>query len=248
MLRLKVIGTGSSGNCYFLQDEETRAALLLDAGLKGKRIIRALGSLTGIQGCLITHEHMDHAAGLVELAALGVDVYATKGTLGALGATSNRIHEAELMKTIQTADFMIIPFETQHDAAEPCGFLIRHLRSGAVILYATDTYYVRYTFPGVHFWLVECNYVEEIVQDMERRGEMSGQLHRRLLTSHMSLRRLKDALAANDLTAARKIVLLHLSSERSDEARMVREVSDVSGVETVAAVNGAEIELSLSPF
>ena len=73
-------------------------------------------------------------------------------------------------------------------------------------------------------------------------------LRRRPKESHLSLRRLLEALRANDLRSASKIVLVHLSDERSDEARMVEAIHEATGVETVAASSGADIALNPTPF
>ena len=65
----------------------------------------------------------------------------------------------------------------------------------------------------------------------------------------MSLRRLCDALEANDLTETRAIVLVHLSDERSDEKQMVETIKATAGIEDVwAAEAGKTYKLNLTPF
>lgn len=249
-MRLVVVSTGSAGNSYSLQaDRPPAPAVLLDAGVPTARVIRALGGLRGIEGCLITHEHGDHASAAKSLAQYGVRMYATPGTAEAIGGEhGQRIKRVKMLEPVKLGAFTVVAFPTQHDAAEPCGYLIRYEPTGETTLYATDTYYLRNTFPDVNYWIVECNYVEEIAAEMVEAGQIDKALKNRLLESHMSLRRLKDTLRANDLSKTRKIVLVHLSGERSDEARMVREVTEATGIETVAASDGMTIELSLTPF
>lgn len=246
-MRLAVISTGSGGNAYCLQTGAPPApSLLLEAGVSPQKIVRALGGLRGVNGCLITHEHGDHASGACGLCALyGMKIYCTNGTASAIGA---RARAVEMLKPFDVAPFTVLAFPTQHDAAEPCGFLIRYNATGETVLYATDTYYLKNTFPGIHYWIVECNFIEDIAEGMAESGEIDKLLLNRLRSSHMSLRRLKDTLLANDLHDARKIVLVHLSDGRSDEQRMVREISQATGVETVAADNGMIIDLELTPF
>lgn len=246
---LKVIGCNSSGNAYALQAGPPPApALLLDAGVPSARIIRALGGLRGIEGCLVSHEHDDHASAAKSLSQYGVKLFATAGTANAIGDAEQRIKRVEFSEPFQTGSFTVLPFPTQHDAEEPCGFLIRYDPTGETTLYATDTYYLRNTFPGIHYWIVECNYIEEIASEMVESGQIDKTMMNRLLGSHMSLRRLKDTLAANDLSATRMIVLVHLSDERSDEARMVREITEATGKPATAAANGMTIHLDLTPF
>lgn len=65
-MRLCSIASGSSGNCIYVGSEATH--LLVDVGISGKKAEAGLNSLglTGrdLDGILVTHEHMDHVAGL----------------------------------------------------------------------------------------------------------------------------------------------------------------------------------------
>lgn len=249
-MELQVIGTGSSGNCYLLKAGEKRGqSLLLDAGLAADRIVREAKSWN-IAGCLITHEHGDHIKGAEGLARkYGVKVYATKGTIEANGGDSLTVLNAvETLRTFEVGDFTALPFETQHDAKEPCGWLVRFNPTGETVLYATDTYYLKRTFPGVHYWIVECNYIDEILNEQQDSGELPEQLRGRLIKSHMSLRRLCDALKANDLSKTRAIVLIHLSDERSDERRMVETINRQTQKDVWAAEAGKTYILQLTPF
>lgn len=245
---LKVLATGSSGNCYLLQDEGK--TLILDAGINFLRIIGAIENPSGIVGCLVTHEHQDHAKAACVFAARGIETYASKGTWNAISEIGSVWAQkvAAAGQRISIDGFTILPFETQHDAAEPLGFVIRCDRTGEQLVYATDTYYLKHTFPGTHYWLVECNYCDDRLTEMMEQGEISIDLRNRLTRSHLSLNRLKDALKANDLTETRLIVLCHLSDQRSHEERMIREINELTGVETVAASPGMTISLNLCPF
>ena len=247
-MRLIVVGTGSSGNCLVLDQDGQK--LVLDAGIPMTSVIRAVGGLNGIFGCLVTHEHMDHAKAVNGFMRYGIDILATNGTFDALKTNMVRMRRMRIGEMKQAGPYSVLAFPVQHDAAEPCGFLIRHDPTGIKLLYATDTYYLRNTFPGVHFWLIECNYCSELMheQELDALNLQERQMLNRLRKSHMSLHRLKQTLAANDLTETRKIILLHLSDGRSNEEQMVREVQEQTGIETIAADKGMEIELSLTPF
>lgn len=245
---LHVIGTGSGGNAYLLKDGDN--ALLLDAGLPLLRIVRSMRTLNGLHGCIVTHEHGDHVQAAKGLASWGIDVYATIGTLNAadIPISTPRVNAVEYLQPVNIGSFTVLPIPVQHDAAQPCGYIIRANATGETLLYATDTYYLRNTYPGVHYWLVECNYCDDIAKRQLDSGEIPEAMRNRLLGSHMSLRHLIDTLAANDLTQTRKIILCHLSDGRSDERRMVAEISTATGIETIAASNGMVIDLNLTPF
>lgn len=57
MTKLKVLGTGSSGNCYLLEcDGKT---LILDAGISVKDIKIGLNfNISGVSGVFISHSHL----------------------------------------------------------------------------------------------------------------------------------------------------------------------------------------------
>lgn len=243
-MKLRVIGTGSSGNAYLLR--AGGASLLLDAGLPLQKIITACPEWNTIAGCLITHEHADHGMSANQIAAMGIPTYATAGTVDKLlNGSLTRLNAVRSLSSFDVGEFTVLPFPVEHDASEPCGWLIRSNTTGETAIYATDTYYLRYTFPGVHMWIVECNYVEDIL----KKSDLDDKFYLRLIKSHMSLRRLCEALEANDLTEARAIVLVHLSDERSDEARMIEAVTNAAGIsEVYAARAGETYEMHLTPF
>jgi phosphoribosyl 1,2-cyclic phosphodiesterase len=56
-VHLKVIGSSSQGNSYILNSNT--GSLLIDCGIRFKEIQRAFDfNLSGIKGCLISHEHL----------------------------------------------------------------------------------------------------------------------------------------------------------------------------------------------
>lgn len=244
-----MLGTGSSGNAYVLQ--AGGSSLLLEAGLPIRQIVRAVPDWRSVAGCLITHEHGDHAQSAEAVARMGIKTIASEGTVAALcpDGSLSVINAVQMLSALRLGDFTVLPFETQHDAAQPCGYLIRYEPTGETALYATDTYYLSRTFPGIHYWIVECNYIDEILDAQLEDDELTAALRKRLKKSHMSLRRLLDALRANDLRKTRAIVLVHLSDERSNERAMVQAVKDATGLaDVVAAAAGMTIPLELNPF
>lgn len=77
---VKCLASGSTGNAYAVDDGES--ALLLEAGLPAKRILSGfLPLLPRVAGCLITHEHGDHACGAVGLAGAGLTCMQLRGRL-----------------------------------------------------------------------------------------------------------------------------------------------------------------------
>ncbi|OPY35549.1 MAG: ribonuclease Z [Methanoregula sp. PtaU1.Bin051] len=123
-------------------------SILIDAGLSAREILRRVTGTGGapetIQAILVTHEHGDHITGVDVLSRrLNIPVFATGGTLKEfityrrsserpVTAVTCRYHEK-----FSLGDFVIEPFATSHDAAEPCGFTVRE--NDVMLGICTDT-------------------------------------------------------------------------------------------------------------
>ena len=158
----------------------------------------------------------------------GVDVYLSRGTADALKLTSHRAHIIRALQQIQIGSWTILPFEAEHDAAEPLGFLLAN-QSGDKLLYATDTYYIRYRFKGLTHLMIECNYAADILQANVDKGALPPTMKRRIMRSHLSLEKLKGFLRANNLSKVKEIRLIHLSDGNSDAVRFKREIQELTG-------------------
>lgn len=118
-MKLKVLGSSSKGNCYLIEANE-KDKLILDAGINFKDVQKELRfDFQGIQGVLITHEHMDHLKYAPNFALNGIDVYSSAGTFAKLDLKGHRFKVIKALKQFEIGNFTILPFDTQHDAAEP---------------------------------------------------------------------------------------------------------------------------------
>lgn len=82
-VKLTILGSGSSGNCAYVETDETR--ILVDAGFSARQIRQRLATIgrspENLTGILITHEHADHIAGLLALAdKLKIPIYCNRAT------------------------------------------------------------------------------------------------------------------------------------------------------------------------
>lgn len=247
-MKLTVIASSSKGNCYVVESQGRK--LILDAGVPFAEIQKGINfDLSGIVGCLITHEHKDHSKAVIDLMKAGIDVWASLGTWNALNdGLEHRKCYFQTGSKFETDDFIILPFETEHDGLEPVGYLIYDTETDEKLLYLTDTYYCKYNFVGVNYFLVECNYCKESAHENMQNGRIHDAFYRRLLSSHFELQNVKKFLKASDLTAATKIILCHLSDANSDAKRMVQEISELTGIETIVAEPGLEVELQRYPY
>ncbi len=249
MMKLKVLASGSKGNCYLLSTPT--GSLLIEAGIPWKQIQKGLDfDIRQVVAALISHEHLDHCKAVKDVMDAGIDTYMSTGTAKELGVYGEHYRLCLMSAGIQSRirDFTILPFDTEHDCQEPLGFLIQYRPTGEKLLYLTDSFYSKYRFRGLNYICIECNYIKETLDANIAAGYVDEAMKRRLLESHFSLEHVKDFLKANDLSQCRKIILLHLSDANSSAARMIREIQELTGIETVVAEAGQIISLELFPY
>lgn len=211
---IKTIGSGSSGNCYLLKSSRS-ATLLLDAGIPFKDMQKAIKFKTsGIEGVLITHEHLDHAGYVKEYLNNSLDVYMTKGTKEALQLKDHyRLHTIDIKKPFMINDFKIMAFDIIHDAKEPCAYLIE--TGEHKLLYATDTKLIKYKIPGLTHIMLEANYEYNILKENVDNGTVIKSLQRRIMDNHMSLDTAIHYLNHIDKSKLEKILIIHLSKDNA---------------------------------
>lgn len=246
-MKLTVLGSSSSGNCYLLHNE--RECLVIEAGIPFNEVKKALDfEISKIVGGLVSHEHLDHAKYVADYIRAGIPVYASDGTIAARSiAIWSQIYSVKNRDTFKAGNFVVSTFDTQHDAEQPFGFYIFHPEMGSLV-FATDTYYVKYRFPGVNHIMVECNYSKEILDHNCIDGVIPKSLRDRTMKSHFELRNAKEFLKANNTHHLKNVVLLHLSDRNSDEKLFQEECKNVTGKQTYIAETGLEISLNLVPF
>ncbi len=166
--------SGSSGNCLFVESDNTK--LLIDAGVSLKKIESGLESFNidpySLDGILVTHEHSDHIQSLGNLSRkFNLPVYANSETFAAMPKQTDKISENNIKKftvseRFSINDIDITPFSIPHDAANPCGFSISCGNKKMSV--ATDighmTNNILKQLDGSKFVLLESNYATEVLR------------------------------------------------------------------------------------
>ena len=239
---IDVIESGSKANGYVLHNENE--AIIIECGcplLECEKILDF--NLRKIKAVLISHSHGDHARYAKQYASNALKICSTKGTLDAIGIDKPFREEARLLSLHRFGGFLVLPFKTQHDAIDPCGFLI-DCPDGNRVVFATDTYYLRYTFPRVNCFMLECNYSKEKLQYNVRNGLLHPSVAKRITESHMSLDRCISTLRANDLSETQSILLLHLSNDNSEDRKgIIEKVQKATGKAVYIAEKSTKITL-----
>ncbi len=232
-VRFTILGSGSSGNCAYLEAGETR--LLIDAGFSGRQIRERLATLgrvaEGLSGVLITHEHGDHICGLGPLCGkTGIPVYTNRLTQEAIQRqfpdTRFNFRRFETGNHFALGTVGIQTFAIPHDAVDPVGFLLH--TSGGNIGFLTDLGHVtKLIFERVrmaNLLVLEANHDLALLQADTRRPWSTKQ---RILSRHGHLSNTAAAEAAAQLAHSQlhRVYLGHLSRDCNRPELAHREVS-----------------------
>ena len=217
---LTILGSGSSGNCTYVETDSTR--ILVDAGFSPRQIRQRLATIgrtpESLNAILVTHEHSDHIVGLAGLAEkLGIPVYCNRATRDEIIRILGIKFDCRLFETRQSfdiGDVTVDTFEIPHDAQDPVGFVL-HTSAGN-IGFATDlghfTRMVGERIRCANALVLESNHDVKMLQDCPRRP---WSLKQRILGrhGHLSNEACADAVEAVMTADLRHLYLAHLSRE-----------------------------------
>ena len=202
---------------------------MIECGAPLKRIRPLVGwCMADIVGCLLSHQHLDHARGSKVVLAAGIDLFCSIETAEALSLGGHRLHIVRPNEPFDVGTWRVVAFPTHHDCAGALGFL---LASGGIkLLFACDTMYVHEQFQGLTHIAIECNYSERTLSP-----DLDPAVKKRLFKSHFSLENVIKFLRATELQSVVEIHLLHLSDHNSDEAYFLDEVRKATGKQVFVA-------------
>ena len=215
------LASGSSGNSYYIQSPE--GAVLIDAGLSGKRIIDSIAMAGGdpalVKGVFVTHDHTDHvaSAGILQRKH-GWKLWMTPGTRDTaakrLGAV--RVETVLPGSGIVAAGMRFEFIATPHDGTEPV--MITAERNNRRCGVFTDLGHV---FSGLaerladlDFVFFESNYEPDLLAKNRRyphplKARIRGE------GGHLSNQEAGELIAGLAGDRLRKVVLAHLSQENN---------------------------------
>jgi len=232
-VKLTILGSGSAGNCAYLETDETR--LLIDAGLSGRQIRDRLASIGRtpelLHGILITHEHSDHVQGLTTLCAkLRIPVFCNRLTKEAIENQLNTRFDCRIFSTgamFEVGDVVVDTFPVPHDAYDPVGFLVR--TNGGNIGFLTDlghaTNLVIERVRTANVLLLETNHDLKLLQEDTKRP---WSIKQRILSRHGHLSNDDAAGVVEQIVSSelRHLFLGHLSRDCNQPERAIDAVSE----------------------
>lgn len=225
MLEICSLASGSKGNCICVGTDHVH--VLVDAGISGKKIKERLEAfdykMEDIEGILITHEHIDHIAGLGVLARRHhIPIYATPDTICAIQQVKSVGQiDSDLFRPIYSGEEFSIgelvmkPIAVSHDAADPVAYRFWNGKHKMAVITDLGTYTQEQIdeLQGLDGLLLEANHDINMLQT----GSYPYQLKQRILSDrgHLSNERSGQFLCELLHDHFGSVLLGHLSPENN---------------------------------
>lgn len=246
-MKLKVIGSSSSGNCYILEASDG-SVLVIECGLPLIEVKKAIDFKIGrIAACIVSHQHGDHSKFIAEYLKNAIRVCALEDVFEAHSVKQRTFCKTiEPMHGYRLGAFKIFVVPVVHDV--PCvGFVVEHAEMGKM-LFLTDTMMFEYRIAGLSQIMIEANYSDEILDYNIENGITPASMRSRLLQSHMELKTTESILQSTNLDEVQNIILIHLSSHNSDADAFQKRIALKTGKTVTVAKRGVCIDLNTEPY
>jgi phosphoribosyl 1,2-cyclic phosphodiesterase len=224
-LRFLSLGSGSSGNCYYLGDGEQ--GILIDAGIAARTVrkgLKEIGTdLSQVLGVFISHDHIDHIKSIGVLGAkYHLPLFASTRTYDGMDSFQGLTkpyqeirYRLEPGERAKVGDFEVAAYPVSHDASECVCFHIR-CRNHAILI-ATDLGCANDSLGELirqsDTVVIEANYDA----DMLNNGSYPARLKKRIDSNsgHLCNSDTARLLADNWHDGLKYVFLCHLSKENN---------------------------------
>jgi len=219
VLRFCCLGSGSRGNAFVVEASGADGTIrvLIDNGFSPRelerRLTRAGVEIASLGAMLVTHEHSDHACGVVGLAKRRpLGVYATEGTAAAAGfGRLRRLQRIRAGVELQIGPLRVLPIGVPHDASEPVQFMLSdgNRRLGILTDFGHPAPEVAAMLSGLDALVLEFNHD----LDMLRQGPYPPPLKARIESDvgHLSNAQSVQLIESIDRSRLTRVVAAHLS-------------------------------------
>ena len=225
---IKVIASGSSGNCYLIGDGKTK--ILLECGIPYKRILKGVDyNISDISACLLSHSHKDHSFACKDIFNAGIDLYMAFDTADEIKDKGFLAKMITPMLQFTVGTFTIMPFENHHCNSDgsPCtclGFLIYSNITAEKLMFSTDTAYISNQFKGLDYILLEVNYIADMLNEYG-----IDEVEKRRFNSHQSLETAVAFLENTDKSKLKMVYAIHLSKDRCKRETVLNALQNAIG-------------------
>jgi phosphoribosyl 1,2-cyclic phosphodiesterase len=226
------LASGSKGNSVFFSNGKTK--LLIDAGISLRQLEKRLNDIDQrieeIDAIFITHEHMDHIAGLKVISSkFNIPIVCNSQT--AKGIYQN-LHIRPFFKIFTTEeifqfeDMEVHPFSIQHDTFDPVAFCIKW--NDIKVAFCTDlgfvTTHVKKSLENCNYIYIEANHQPSLVYSCSRPEIYKQRVLGR--QGHLSNEQCVGLLSYICHPNLKQVCLAHLSQECNSEELAYKIIKD----------------------
>ena len=220
-MRFASLASGSEGNALVVESGGT--CIMLDCGLGLRETVSRLSRLSlspeDLSGILVTHEHEDHAGGVVRFARkFNLPVWMTHGTFRADQDAYSLLPKVCMTEGYQRfgiGDIEIEPFPVPHDAREPVQFVFGNgaTRLGVITDVGCSTPHIEATLSGCHALVLECNHDAQMLANSNYPPSLIRRISGRF--GHLENRSSSELLSRLDRSRLQHVIAAHLSQKNN---------------------------------
>ena len=232
MLKLGSLGSGSAGNAFIVQTDQS--TVIVDSGFSARELCNRLSarglSPNDVNAILVTHEHADHASGVVPFAEkFDKPVWCTHGTWSSARGF-RALSKVNLIRDycpFEIEDLIVTPFPVPHDAREPSQFVFSDGIKKFCILtdLGMSTPHVLQLLKGCHAIMLEFNHDVTMLRDsrypMPLKSRIAGKFGHLSNDSAVSI--LRNVISDN----LQLVIAGHLSDSNNDEKVVLQLLSGI---------------------
>ncbi len=226
MIKFISLGSGSSGNAYYLSSDTTK--ILIDAGIPIRTLKHHFKEFNieaeKLDAVFITHDHADHIKSVGYMAnEYGRLIYATKPVHEGINRnycvtnklTPEHIRYVEKDTPQQIGDFVVTPFDVPHDSSDCVGYRLEC--EGITFCLITD---VGHATPSIeeevsraNYLVVEANHDENMLMMGPYPAYLKGRIKSE--RGHLCNRDSAVLIAEHATPKLKHVWLCHLSEENN---------------------------------
>lgn len=221
-MKLSVLGSGSAGNCSFINIADKK--ILVDVGYSAKKITEKLTSINekieDIDAIFITHDHLDHMKSMGIISRkYNIPIYIHKKSLLNILHKVGKLNENNIFlledRKVFLDNVLIENFDVMHDSAHNLGYTFNY--KNEKLSYVTDigkiTNIVKQACRDSDYLAFESNYDNEMLLN----GVYSWSLKNRVKSNvgHISNEESSNFITSISNNRLKKVFLLHLSGENN---------------------------------